>query len=87
VTRPDWILRPTIWFTTVDRQRPAARMGARVETALEDLGVTPSAVLFLDDIHSNVSAARTVGLQAEVAADPEEARAVLERYGIFRLAP
>jgi len=62
-------------------------MGARVETALEDLGVTPSAVLFLDDIHSNVSAARTVGLQAEVAADPEEARAVLERYGIFRLAP
>ena len=33
------------------------------------------------------SAARAVGLEAEVVADPEEARAALERYGIFRPAP
>jgi glucose-1-phosphatase len=57
------------------------------ETVLEDLAVAPSAVLFLDDIESNVSAARAVGLQAEVVGDPEEARVVLERYGIFGLAP
>jgi len=56
------------------------------ETALEDLAVAPSAVLFLDDIQSNVSAARAIGLQAEVVSDPQEARAALERHGVFRLA-
>ena len=56
------------------------------ETVLDDLAVAPSAVLFLDDIQNNVSAARTVGLQAEVVGDPREARAVLERYAIVRLA-
>jgi glucose-1-phosphatase len=56
------------------------------ETALEDLGVTPSDVLFLDDIQSNVTAARALGLHAEVVADPREARIALERYGVLQSA-
>jgi FMN phosphatase YigB (HAD superfamily) len=45
--------------------------------------VPPSEVLFLDDISSNVAAARALGLHAEVAGDPSEARAVLRRYDIL----
>ena len=56
------------------------------ETALEDLAVAPSAVLFLDDILSNVSAARAVGLHAEMVANPREARIALERYGVLQSA-
>jgi glucose-1-phosphatase len=51
--------------------------------ALDDLAVPPSEVLFLDDISSNVAAARALGLHAEVAGDPSEARAVLRRYDIL----
>jgi len=51
--------------------------------ALDDLAVPPSAVLFLDDISSNVAAARALGLHAEVVADPSEARAILRRYDIL----
>jgi glucose-1-phosphatase len=56
------------------------------ETALEDLAVAPSAVLFLDDIRSNVTAARALGLHAEVVADPREARIALEQYGVLQSA-
>ena len=51
--------------------------------ALDDLAVPPSEVLFLDDISSNVVAARAPGLHAEVVGDPSEARAVLRRYDIL----
>jgi len=56
------------------------------ETALDDLAAAPSAVLFLDDIQSNVSAARARGLHAEVVADPREARIALEQYSVLQSA-
>jgi HAD superfamily hydrolase (TIGR01509 family) len=53
------------------------------EAALNDLAVPPSDVLFLDDLHANVVAARALGLHAEIAADPGEARTVLEHYSVL----
>jgi putative hydrolase of the HAD superfamily len=53
------------------------------ETALSDLAVAPDDVLFLDDVHANVVAARALGLNAEVVTDPGEARAVLRRYDVL----
>jgi glucose-1-phosphatase len=51
--------------------------------ALDGLAVPPSAVLFLDDISSNVAAARALGMHAEIVSDPSEARVALQRYDIL----
>jgi putative hydrolase of the HAD superfamily len=51
--------------------------------ALDGLAVPASEVLFLDDISSNVTAARALGLHAEVVSDPREARVALQRYDIL----
>ena len=53
------------------------------EAVLLELGVPSSEVLFLDDISSNVAAARAIGLHAEVVADPREARIVLRQYRVL----
>ncbi len=47
-----------------------------------ELGVAPAQVLFLDDNALNVEAARTAGLQAEVAKGPESARRLLAARGL-----
>jgi FMN phosphatase YigB (HAD superfamily) len=40
-------------------------------------------VLFVDDSHRNVLAARALGLHAELVADATQARAVLHDYGVL----
>ncbi len=52
------------------------------EIAVTRVGFAPGRVLFLDDNALNVEGARAVGLQAEQARAPEEARAVLRNYGL-----
>ena len=54
--------------------------------ALKGMAVPPSEVLFLDDGLSNVKAARSLGLHAHVARDPQEARSVLEEYGVISVS-
>jgi HAD superfamily hydrolase (TIGR01509 family) len=51
--------------------------------ALKGLALAPSAVLFLDDGSANVKAARALGMPAHLASNPQEARAVLEEYGVL----
>lgn len=50
---------------------------------LERTGTEPGAVLFLDDNRINADAAQRLGLRAEVAKSPTEARAALERAGLL----
>jgi len=52
--------------------------------ALNDMGLSPADVVFLDDSASNVHAARALGIHAHLARDPQEAMAVLEEYGVTR---
>jgi FMN phosphatase YigB (HAD superfamily) len=47
------------------------------------MDVSPSQVLFIDDGVRNVDAARALGLNAELARGPEEARDVLVRHGVL----
>ena len=52
------------------------------EHVLDDLGVEPGLVLFLDDNRINVEAARTSGICAEVTQGVAEARSALRSYGL-----
>jgi glucose-1-phosphatase len=50
--------------------------------ALEGMGLAPAEVLFLDDGAANVRAAGALGMKAHVVKNPEQARVVLESYGV-----
>ncbi len=50
--------------------------------ALKDMALSPSEVVFLDDVAKNVDAARALGIRAHQARDPQEAWRVLEEYGV-----
>lgn len=60
--------------------KPAA---AAFQTALDGMGLTAADVLFIDDGVRNVDAARALGMAAEIARGPAEARAVLVQYGVL----
>lgn len=51
--------------------------------ALDDLRLTASEVLFLDDAPANVAAARALGINAHIADGLAVARRVLEEYGVL----
>lgn len=50
---------------------------------IQDLGIEPARVLFIDDSPANVSGAKDAGLMAEVAKGPEAGAKVLQRYGVI----
>ncbi len=52
------------------------------EHVVEDLGVAPGAVLFLDDNQMNVNAARAVGMQAQRCVGVAEVEAALHLHGV-----
>lgn len=55
---------------------------ALFERVMEESGHAPEAILFLDDIESNVAAARAAGIDAHLAVGVEGARDVLAKRGI-----
>lgn len=56
-----------------------AKPDARIyEAALTELGSPPEAVLFIDDMESNIDAARRLGLQTHLFKRPEEAYQLLD---------
>ena len=52
--------------------------------AVADLGLPADQVLFIDDNQINVDGAVTAGLQAGLAKGPDEARTVLQAFGVIR---
>ena len=53
------------------------------DAALSGMQLRPSEVLFLDDGQRNVDAARAFGMKADLVRGPDEARAVLGRFGVI----
>ncbi len=54
--------------------------------ALGGMALAPENVLFLDDGRANVRAATALGMHARVVKRPDEARAVLEEYGVLAVS-
>jgi putative hydrolase of the HAD superfamily len=53
------------------------------QVALDGMALPPAKVLFLDDGVTNVRAASALGMKAHVVKNPEQARVVLESYGVL----
>jgi HAD superfamily hydrolase (TIGR01509 family) len=53
------------------------------QIALNGMALPPAEVLFLDDGAANVKAAIALGMKAHVVRNPEQARVVLESYGVL----
>lgn len=51
--------------------------------ALKGMGLPAAEVLFLDDGAWNVDAARSLGMHAAVVRNPQDARAVLQEFGVL----
>ena len=52
--------------------------------AVEGMRLSPSEILFLDDGLQNIDAAEKLGMHAHLVRGPDEARRVLEEYGVVR---
>jgi glucose-1-phosphatase len=55
---------------------------AAFRRVLDDLGVSPEAILFFDDNPGNVSAARKIGMNADCAKTPKGVISTLNRLGL-----
>lgn len=53
-------------------------------SALRDMGLVPSEVLFFDDLPDNVRAARELGIDGHLALGPYDVRERLQAYGIIQ---
>lgn len=73
------IARPTLSFE-IGATKPDPSVYLH---AAQNLGVSPSDCLFLDDLLPNVEGARTVGMKAELFCTPQQAREFLIREGIL----
>ena len=51
--------------------------------AIGELGCRPDAIVFVDDNQANVDAAVRAGIRAHLTRGPQEARHVLEQYGLI----
>jgi epoxide hydrolase-like predicted phosphatase len=63
-----------LFDVVIDSSEVGVRKPNRAILALQQLGVTdPACAVFLDDLESNVDAARAVGIHAIVVGDPPDA--------------
>jgi HAD superfamily hydrolase (TIGR01509 family) len=53
------------------------------QIALDGMALPAGMVLFLDDGVDNVRAALTLGMKAHVVKNPEQAKLILESYGVL----
>ncbi len=64
----------------IGRRKPKSEAYREVVRAL---GISESAILFLDDTAACVDGARAIGIRSEIARGPEQARDVLRRIGVL----